>query len=191
VVKFDSNPITCGRRNCAVCGRWRLIIDFKWRWYKSGHIRNISTVCVPCINAKGRAYWKKKSKAERSIIGRRNNEQAHARRNRDREALAEAEHELAQLRAITDIPPNHVDFQPFRMWLLWHVREFRSPNAMAERAHKKAVTVQDWLNGYEWNDVSCEPVPIRSVKLRDVENVTTYLGHPEAVYGLYPAVYDR
>lgn len=184
-------PIICGRRNCAVCGRWRHTVDFKWRWSvpnsKIGKPQ-IEAVCAACRRQAERKRYSKLTDDEKVARGKKINKQ-----KRERRRLEQAQIEVAiTQQATSKLAAGTVDFVPFRMWLLLKSRvNGNKPRVLSDRAHIHYEKMERWLQGYEWRDGSyCEPTPIRSIPLKDVENVTTRLGEPEAARALYPLSYD-
>lgn len=177
-----------GRRNCKRCTRWKLAVEFKWRWRVPEYTQKptIDTVCRSCRRAEERERYANMLPEDKAAkIAKAN------KRTRERYQAVKQ----ARLIARSDPkfkPGERVDFVPFRMWLLYQFSH-NGGLSVKEYATKAGISpdsIRRWLDGFEWRDRSCEPVPIQTIRLRTVEDVTTKLGHPEAVRAIYPFQYD-
>lgn len=202
--KSDVNPITCGRRNCARCTRWRHAVDFKWRWnYKrvkrgAAHHKKtkklrtryptptIDTVCRWCRNKERREYYASLTTEQKRAKGRRANENARKRRAKWEIEIHYAR--MAQDRAKEHYDDENVDIVPFRMWLLGQLKK-HNVEELARKSGVDHVQLRRWANGYEWPNSSCdEPRPIRSVRLSSVDQVGVGMNDPGLLDRLYPYI---
>jgi hypothetical protein len=58
---FASNPVVCGRKFCALCGRWRLICDFR---FKSGRPYSY---CQGCERTRLREHFRNMTAEQREL----------------------------------------------------------------------------------------------------------------------------
>ena len=181
------------RRNCTRCTRWRLAVDFKWRWQKRRNGQRyetptIDTVCQVCRRQDERDRYARLSDEAKRAKGIRANEQALKRRARLEEQVQRAR-QAAQSYA----RGAELDLTPFRMWLLGKARQEGGAVALASQIGTDEKNVRRWLHGYDWDNddgwggwAKCEPRAIRTVTIRIVDEVGIALGEPDLLERLYP-----
>lgn len=204
----SDNPIICGRRNCSKCTRWRPVTDFKWRWQKrrstidppSGlktrglksryKTPQISTVCVACARSGERERYNNLSEEERQARVHKAVENTKAQRRKLREQIHYAQLAHSRRRVFKD--DQEVDLVPFRMWLLGKVRAVGNTKALASEARVNEKAIRRWADGYDWDYeigqawAGCEPKPIHSIRLSNVDRIGVALGEPDLLDRLYP-----
>lgn len=197
-MKEPPSPIILGRRNCRRCTRWKLAIEFNWRWPKHrvttpegsripgktrGTVPKIDSVCAQCRRELERQKYaklppeKKEQWIKRAVESKRKQRQAaEDERALARLALAEnrrLKYELTGLRN-----GNRLPFIPFRMWLIQRQRELGT-EVLARRIGYPQTQVEQWLAGFVWDNVGnewnnrstvhCEPQPIYSIHIDVVD----------------------
>jgi hypothetical protein len=197
---MTSNPIVCGRRNCASCGRWKLAVDFPWRWRRrrtkgsGGKARsNVPTVgatCATCLRAQARARYAGLPPAARHAVGVRANGNARKRKDKLEETAKRAARALRQ-------GNGELNLVPFRMWMLGKARQEGGASALARQLGMDEHNVRRWLHGYDWDNddgwggwAKCEPRPVYTVDVATVDRVGVALGEPDLLERLYPYAED-
>jgi len=203
----DANPIICGRRNCAACGRWRHAVDFKWRWNKK-RVPNVNqnartktrstrkrhptpiidSVCKACRRRQSKERYHSLTPAQKHKIIKRANANAAKLR-------AKWEQEIHYARMSVDnnhdIPDDeNLDVVPFRMWLLGQIRIQGSASIVARMIGVQESRIRHLADGYYWpSDNYCdEPAPIRTVRVSTVDIYGLKMGDPGLLNRLYPYV---
>lgn len=194
---MSDNPIICGRRNCKVCGRWRLATDYRWRWHK--HRRKgargrqarsnrptVGTVCMVCLRQMERARYAALAPAARQAVGVRANDNARKRKEKMEETAKRAARVLRH-------GNGQLDLTPFRMWLLGKARQEGGAVALGSQMGMDEKNVRRWLHGYDWDNdegwggwAKCEPRPVYTVDVATVDRVGVALGEPDLLDRLYP-----
>jgi transcriptional regulator with XRE-family HTH domain len=96
VARYPANPIVCGRKFCAGCGRWRLIVDFSTR-SSSRDVLQLQGRCHPCQAAYLREWRANLEPVVKEKI--RQEDRARAKRVHRRRTSEERAAEAAQQRA--------------------------------------------------------------------------------------------
>ena len=201
-----------GYRNCSRCTRWRPVSDFPIRKTRSGY-EQIESVCNACKWAREKARYNGLTKEEKREYGRRVNRRARRRKQRHlhsiehlREVLEKREQQIARQeeklaavknkyripRGVTGDNPIAVDIVPFRMWLL---RQHRLRNyetaQLADEMGQDIRRVERWLQGYNWNGVGRDPVPVLAINIDVLDEIAVALGDPGFLERVYPLETDE
>lgn len=198
------NPITCGRRNCAACGRWKLAIEFYWRWEHKrvqidGKVRRateryknpaIDNICAECRRAREKARYEALPPEVKKLSIDRTNRAHKKRRERwvTEIRFARMAHDARRKQFEDD---ESVDITPFRMWLVGMIRRHGSNTRVAEIAKVDEKRIRIWADGYEWFAGHEEPTPVRSVRLSTVDQISIALDDVGLLNRLYPYVEDE
>lgn len=200
-----------GYRNCTRCTAWRPVSDFPIRKTRSGY-EQIESVCNACKWGREKARYNGLTKEEKREYGRRVNRRARRQKQRQlrtiehqREILDKRERQITvqeeKLAAVRDkyrIPRGTgdsgiaVDIIPFRMWLL---RQHRLRNyetqMLAEEMGQDVRRVEAWLQGFNWNGLGNDPVPIRAINIATLDEIAVALGDPGFLERAYPLEVDE
>lgn len=183
-----------GRRNCKRCTRWKLDIEFPWRWQRRKGKRDryarpvIEGTCHACRREQARERYQARPLEERRAIGRRANENRRKRIEQAREQAHRARRAYLPGGGLAELP-----LTPFRMWLIGRARANGGANSLAREIGVNDEMVRRWLQGYVWDNdpgwggwASCEPRPIYTVGVATVDRVGVALGEPDLLDRLYP-----
>jgi predicted RNase H-like nuclease (RuvC/YqgF family) len=192
-----------GYRNCDVCTCWRPVSDYPVYKSRSG-FEQIKGECIACKRKKERARYDKLTPEQKRQRGIKANQQAKKRRNealheieRQRKVLdkqnVKLEKQWAKLESVRtrilhwENGEAYLDIVPFRMWLMrqHRLRDF-DLTALAEEMNQDASRVRRWLDGFQWNGAGRDPIPIRSIKLTTVDDISVALEDPGLIDRLYP-----
>jgi len=206
-VAVSQNPIICGRRNCAICGRWKHAVDYKWLWGKK-RVPNIDpdaktktkntrkryptpiidTVCKSCRREQSRERYRNLTPAQKRKLVRRANANAAKRRAKWEREIHYARMSVDNKRAAPD--DENLDVVPFRMWLLGQIRLQGDASTVARMIGVNEGRVRHLADGYYWspNGYTAEPIPIRTVRVSTVDIYGLKMGDPGLLNRLYPYV---
>lgn len=188
-----------GRKNCKRCGRWRHLVDFRWRWRRSRLKQDrqrseakrprsdkpyIDTVCSYCRREAERNRYHSKSIEERRIIGIRANRNRRKREIRLNDDILLAQAEIKKLRVQMGVDRKLVPLLPFRLWLVEQQRILGTARAVARMIGYDEEQVRRWMNGYLWE--AGRPIPINSIHLEIVDNSLVAAGQQHRLGELYP-----
>lgn len=191
-------PVICGRRNCAVCGRWRHIIDFRtYDRSKYGGKVYLSMTCRHCDNAKERERYHNMPEEQRLAIQERTSANQKARRRRAR--LQQEDIKRIRFKASLGKDKNGdplLEITPFRMWLIGRLRISGSIQKLAWELDMDPSLVTRYSNGYTWGsgagrqrDAYYGPNPVETVSITVVDRCLTAVG-VETLADLYPYLDD-
>jgi hypothetical protein len=198
-------PVT-GRQHCARCGRWKLSVEFRWKAAKSGPPTGngvhkelvgdqwyiwpyIDSVCIECRNKAGKLRDRSRSKARQlarvydSIEHMTYEKKAKYLEKRIRNVRSVMPHIIRQYYGEERLVP----LMPFRLWLIRSIhRGGGNLKAFAEIVQRDESQIRRWAEGIYWEG-ECNPAPIHSITLRNVDEVLTMAGEsPDKINELYP-----
>lgn len=185
--------------------------DFPIRRTRSG-FEQIESVCNACKWTRERERYNGLSPEEKREYGKRVNLRTRLRRHRQlhviehqrhvlekrEQQITKQEEKLAAVRDKYRMPrgtagagygkePIAVDIVPFRMWLL---RQHRLRNyetqALADEMGQNINRVERWLQGYNWDGVGRDPVPVRAINIDTLDAIAVALGDPGLLERMYP-----
>lgn len=196
----STKGITCGRMNCRRCTRWLPITEYRWRWrrvrskgtgYKQRHeVPTIDSICVACRRSEEHERYHSKSLEERQAIGRRVNQKAFERKQREEAKLAK---KIQQANLVVNGNKTKygdetvLPLMPFRLWLLRTLRQYPTLKAFADEIRRDEATIRRWAEGIYWA-AECDPRPISGIKLATVDDILTAAGAQDQLGVIYPYV---
>lgn len=192
------------RKNCTKCGRWKLAIEFPWRWKSRGRVLGIPyihSVCLTCKSARERERYDSLTPEQKKEKGIKANKQAYERRHKltarviKLEARVETlEERLQKYRKRVGINKRThdneilLDIVPIRMFLIRQTRMY-SMKEIARQVGVDEAAVRRHVQGFYWES-SCDPRPVRTVTLSTVDKYLVRLNAEERLDELYPEVDD-
>jgi len=189
-----------GRKNCKRCTRWRLLVDYTWRWRlvrskgsgrKPRHIKpTIDGVCNYCRRIEEKNRYRLKTKEERKEIGRRANENRLKRIKKEQEKLDKTRALVRYQQRELGWENERVSIIPFRMWVIRQIRLRGSLANFANEIGYDQSLVGRWANGFYWEPES-HPVPVYSIEIGTVDKVLTAAGASFELSMIYPLKDDQ
>ncbi|HVI79429.1 MAG TPA: hypothetical protein VM715_14940 [Candidatus Acidoferrum sp.] len=170
--KPSPEPIL-GRINCVRCTRWRYLIDFPSRWYKTkaGREWRRENVCEYCRKASSAESYNKLSPEEKQARWARTNKQRQDKVKMVTEAKALRREVTGKLNG------RLVTIVPFRMWLVKKLHQYGSIEELRNRTGLGHRQLTKYVKGYEWNEsITCDPKPILTVPIAIVDKALTNEG---------------
>lgn len=170
--KPSPEPIL-GRINCVRCTRWRYLIDFPSRWYKTkaGREWRRENVCEFCRRVGWEKSYDKLSPDEKKARWTRSNRQRQHKVNHVVEAKAVKREVIGKLNG------RLVSIVPFRMWLIKKLHQYGSVDELQRRTGVGHMPLSKYLKGYEWNEsLTCDPKPVLTIPIATVDKALTNEG---------------
>jgi hypothetical protein len=155
-----------GRINCARCSRWRHLIDFPARYYKTktGKIWRRENVCEVCRRAGWNRHYDSLSYEEKK--------RRWTVANRARQKKIETVNEAKALRheVTGKLNGRLVSIVPFRMWLIKKLKQYESLEELSRRTGVNHSQLTKYIQGYEWNEsLTCDPKPVLTLPITVVD----------------------
>lgn len=150
----------------------------------------IGTICASCSRRIERERYNNLSEDERKAKVHQSVENIKAQKARLKEQIHYAQ--LAHHKKRKYRNDQELDLVPFRMWLLGKVRAVGGIEPLALESRIDEKQFRRWADGYDWDSEigqawsGCEPKPIHSIKMSDVDVIGVALGEPDLLERLYP-----
>jgi hypothetical protein len=192
------------RKNCTKCKRWKLAIEFPWRWKSRGRalaIPYIHSVCSSCKTQKERERYDALTPEEKRAKGKKANRQAYERRHKLNAQVVKLKTRVETLEERLDKYRKRVgiakrtydneillDIVPIRMFLIKQAR-ISSMKSIARQVGVDESLVRRHVQGFYWES-SCDPRPVRTVTLSTVDKYLVRLNAEQRLDDMYPEIDD-